>query len=375
MAKNSSEINVRPWCPFCGQTVERPRDIERRKIGEFPVGQCQCGAVYASDPTGFNVGACMIEALVYAANDNWDLAWDLMPEDDYLTDRLERYDEISNQIVESGNIDGRKVRGVLYFVRLQGDIAKLADRVSSEKKDVSITEHYIPTLEPEKDAKRTRKRANKKDIKSLVEQNDIDGLVDFVFDDLKTLRFMQRLLYSMDESLRWRTINALGKVCARFATRNPGKISDFLHQLFAACSDSASSSWGNIEAIGAIIGERPDIFGAFSPHLLNYLGDPARQGSVLWALNSIARNKPALIRKMPFYQLFDLLEYMDPQIRGNALRLFGKIKATEARSKIQALLNDPEPLTFYEEGLPVTTTVGALAGEALKQIEDQGESR
>jgi len=232
-----------------------------------------------------------------------------------------------------------------------------------------VTAKYVPPLEPERDPKRKRLRAKKNVVTSLVEQNDIDGLVDLVFDDLKVLRYMQRLLYSIDESLRWKAINAFGKVCARLATRNPGKVSDLLHRLFAACSDSASSGWGNIEAIGAIVGERPDIFGSFCHHLLNYLGDTSVQGSVLWSLNNIARNEPELIRKIPFYQLFTMLEYADPQIRGNALRLFGQIKATEAKSKIQKLLDDSAPLTFYEDGLPVTTTVGALAGEAMKQIE------
>ncbi len=56
------------------------------------LGRCQCGAVYASDETGHNVGAAMVEALVYACNDDWDLAWSLVPEDDYLTGRLENYD-------------------------------------------------------------------------------------------------------------------------------------------------------------------------------------------------------------------------------------------------------------------------------------------
>lgn len=373
MAKKSSDLNIRPWCPFCGQHVEKPRDPARRKIGEFPVGKCQCGAVYASDSTGFNVGACMIEALVYACNDSWDLAWDLMPEDDYLTDRIERYDEISNQVVETGNVDGRKVRGVLYFVRLQGEVAKLAERARSKNKELAVTAPYVPPLEPERDKKRQRRRASKNVIKDLVAQNEIDALVDYVFDDLKTLRFMQRLLYSMDEALRWQTIHALGKVCARFSTRNPGKVSDLLHRLFAACDDSASSGWGNIEAIGAIVGQRPDIFGSFSHHLLKHLADPNLELSVLWALNNIARNEPELIRQMPFYQLFGLLDSADPRIRGQVLRLFTQIKAREAKSGIQKLLSDQAPLTYYEDGQPIQTTVGALATEAMKHIDDQGE--
>jgi hypothetical protein len=370
-AKKSSDINVLPWCPFCGQTVDKPKEPEGRKLGEFPVGRCQCGAVYACDATGWNVGAAMIEAMVYACNDNWDLAWDLNPEEDYLTDRIERYDEITNQVVETGNLDGRKIKGVLYFVRLQGEITGLTEK--GKGNELPKIPPYVPVLEAEREPKRTKKRATKPTVQSLVEAEDIDGLVDLTFDDVRVLRFMLRLLYSIDESLRWKAINALGKVGARIATRRPGKISDLLHRLFAACSDSASSGWGNIEAIGAIIGERPDIFGSFSHHLLNFFEDPASQVSTLWALGSIAKHRPDLIRKMPFYRLFCLLEYADPNIRGNALRLFARIQAGEARSKIENLLSDQASVTIYEEGRPMKTTIAELARTALDHINKQGE--
>lgn len=369
--QKSSDINIPPWCPFCNQTVDKPTEPPRRKLGEFPVGKCNCGAVYACDVTGWNVGAAMIEAMVYACNDDWDLAWDLDPGDDYLTDRVEPYDEITNQVVETGNIDGRKVKGVLYFVRLQGDITGLTAK--NKKSGIPKTAPYAPAVEPERNQKRTKQRATKQVVKSLVEAEDFDALVDLVFDDTRVLRFMQRLLYTMDESLLWKTVNAFGKVGARFSTRNPGKVSDLLHRLFAACADSASSGWGNIEAIGAIIGERPDIFGSFSHHLLNFFEDASSQASTLWALGSIAKHRPDLIRKMPFYKLFILLEYANPEIRGNALRLFARIQASEARSKIETLLGDQAPITIYEDGQPMQTTIAELAQTALEQIDKQGE--
>ncbi len=40
------QIIVRPWCPFCGQKVGRATHAPVRKMNEFPVGRCQCGAVY-----------------------------------------------------------------------------------------------------------------------------------------------------------------------------------------------------------------------------------------------------------------------------------------------------------------------------------------
>ena len=49
------DIVIRPWCPFCGQHVGKPTEPDQRKLGEFSVGRCECGAVYASDPTGHNI--------------------------------------------------------------------------------------------------------------------------------------------------------------------------------------------------------------------------------------------------------------------------------------------------------------------------------
>lgn len=370
----SSDIKTPPLCPFCGQKVGKPREPSQRKMGEFSVGNCQCGAVYACDPTGYNVGAAMVDAITYACNDDWDLAWDLIPEEDYLTKRIENYDEQTHQVVETKNLDGRKINGVLYFVRPHKDVTDITRRPGTKgaTPEHPETASAIPPIEPIRDPKRVKKRASKISVKKMVEDRDMNGLVDSVFDDIRTLRFMQRLLYAPDDDLRWRAIDALGKVCARLATRQPGKVSDILHRLFHACSDSASSSWGAIEAIGAIIGERPDIFGAFARHLLKYLNDPSLQVPVLWALGSIAQKAPDLIRTMPFYDLFTFLDHPSPDIRGHAIRLFGFIKAKEIRKAIKELDHDDSLLTIYEQGEPHQFTISQLAKQAVTRIEKNG---
>ena len=71
------DIMVKPPCPFCGMLIPRPQEIPSR---EMPLGSCSCGAVYACDVTGHNLGSAMIEALVYACGGDWDCAWDLTPD-------------------------------------------------------------------------------------------------------------------------------------------------------------------------------------------------------------------------------------------------------------------------------------------------------
>ncbi|MCF8055391.1 MAG: PBS lyase [Desulfocapsa sp.] len=372
------KLKSSPWCPFCGQKVGRASDAIERKMHEFTVGRCRCGAVYTCDPTGHNVGSAMVETLVFACDNNWDFAWDLMPEDDYLTGRVEDYDDVTHQVVDTRNIDGRAVRGVLYFVRLHTEIAEISQRVK-EKQDALAKGTVSPVLDaagiPEKpvrepglDPKRKKVRVNKKMVIEARENLDIDTLVSYCFDDKKTLRLLQRLLYDVDEEKRWQTAWVIGQVCARVASREPGQVSELLHRLFEACSDSAAAPWGMLETLGEVIAARPDIFGAFTRHLLNYMGDESTQVQVVWALSKIAETRPDLIRDTPFFNLFHFLKHPKPEMRGLVAQLLGRIRAKEVSMQLMALSDDQEELTIWIEGKAEKHTVSELVKVALRQI-------
>ena len=369
-------LKTRPWCPFCGQDVGRPQYPDKRKLGEFSLGSCECGAVYASDPSGFNIGAAMVECLVHACGDNWELAWDLLPEKDYLTGRIEDYDEVTHQVVETRNLDGRIIRGVLYFIRLQESLAVLTARTkeieSSSAAKPSASVKKIQN-EKERETKREKKKANKHLIRDMVQNRDADGLVALCLDDKKTLRLLQRQLYEPDEAKRWAIASFIGEVCSRVAMHKPGMVSDLLHLLFEACSDSAASNWGAVESIGFIIAARPDIYGSFTRHLLAYIGDPSTRAQVLWALGTIAEKRPDLVRNTSFYQLIGLLDSPVTAVKGYMVRLLGRLQAKEVAGRIRVLQDDISVLTIYENGLPVKTDLGTLAKEAMQLIEAEGE--
>lgn len=341
---------------------------------EFKVGRCQCGAVYSCDPTGHNIGSAIVETLVLACDNNWDFAWDLLPEDDYLTGRVEDYDEVTHQVVNTRNLDGRPVRGVLYFVRLHTAITEISKRVK-EKKTAQATQLNVGSeqssiaMEPVLDPKRKRLRATKQDVKRYAELGDIDSLVALSLDDKKTLRLLQRLLYEPDEQKRWRIAQVIGQVTSRVASREPGQVAELVHRLFEACSDSAATPWGMVETLGEVIAGRPDIFGAFTRHLLNYMGDSSTQSQVVWALSKIARVRPDLIRETPFYNLFHFMSHPDPVMRGQVARLLGRIRATEVASQLAALTDDMAELSIWEDAECVNYTVSDLAREAVARIQ------
>ena len=368
-------IIKRPWCPFCGQEVARTADKPNRKMSEFTVGECSCGAVYSCDPTGHNVGAAMVETLVHACGENDDLAWELLPEDDYLTGRIEDYDELSHQVVETRNLDGRAVRGVLYFVRLHTEISDIAGRLQKKKQqDVgrgnADSGFTPPPVEPLAADKGPRQKANKRLVKELVEAGAEDALVALCLDDRKTLRLTQRLLYDPLEENRWKRAWLLGKVCARVATRDPGQVSELLHRLFETCSDSASTPWGMIETIGSVIAGRPDIFGAFTQYLLHYVNADSTRVQTIWALAEIAENRPDLIRKTPFYSMFHFLEHPQPEVRGQMARLLGRIKAAEASLQLMGLHGDSAEILIWQDGVPLLTSVAEQAKKAVSSLKN-----
>ncbi|MBU0681120.1 MAG: PBS lyase [Proteobacteria bacterium] len=341
-------------------------------MNEFLLGECQCGAVYVSEPTGFNVGSAMVECMVAACDDNPDLAWELEPDVDYLSSRLENYDEVTHYVYESREHEGRKIGGLLYFIRLTKDVSDLSSKLKEHKKGHSakvkataIGTFVTPEMEPKPDPKRKKQRVNKTEIKKWVEESNIDALVSATFDESKTLRFIQRLLYSPSEDERYHTAYVMGQVCRRVSTLKPGLVSDVLNRMYESCTDSASTHWGLIETIGSIIASRTDLFGAFSRHLLMYRGVDSSRALVLWAMATIAKESPEVIRQTPVYAVFDFIHDEDPQTRGNAVRLFGRINAMEVKSEIEKLIDDPAALTIHEDGQPHKTTVGALAKEAL----------
>ncbi len=57
-------------CPFCRVLLIPPEEIETES-GGFIGGKCRCGAVYACDPTGHNVGEAYADALTYACGGDW----------------------------------------------------------------------------------------------------------------------------------------------------------------------------------------------------------------------------------------------------------------------------------------------------------------
>lgn len=361
------DVIKRPFCPFCGMLIERPKELATRMPQEMPVGKCVCGAVYAYDVTGHNLGTAMIEALVFGCNGDWDLAWDLLPEEDYLEKQVEHYDLETHLIVHGRVYEGRRITGTLYFIRLHQDIREVTEEGAQRRLEKAMPFSRGPSTKP-----RGGVSLSKKEVEALVKEYNLMPLLKTAEQDKKIIRHLQRLIYSADKLLRCQATDALGKVSSVIAKYDPGAISKLLQRLFTSVSDTAASSWGCLDAIGEIISNRPEQFGGYTPQLYQYASDRDLLAEVLRALGKIGGVRPDIIRKKAFY-FVPLLDDLDPEIRGYTTILLGNLGASETKDELTQLLSDSAEIEIYEDGTLEKRTIGQLASEALGEINAKSE--
>lgn len=352
-------------CPFCGQPVDKPRDLGFQ-TSDFDAGICECGAVYVSDVTGFNQGAAFVEALTLACGGDWDLAWELSPEEDYKEVVLEGYDQREHCLYSERERRELGIRGVLYFLKLADEIRDIS---LEQLKELRNQRTHAPR--PPEEIK--PRRLNRREAEKLIQTGQEKELLLLCQHQPVNLRILQKVLYSADPLLRWQTVMLLGQAAQMLLEDHPEMIADLVKRLIYASADSAASAWGALETVGEIIRHAPNRFGLFVRNLFAFLKYPEFRPGTLWALGRIGEKHPQLIRRLSVFPLLKLLEDEDPTVRGMAAWAVGRIGLVEGEKALQALLEDRTPLSMYspEEKSLVEITVADLAKEALQRLEKE----
>ncbi|MGB9803319.1 DVU0298 family protein [Desulfofundulus sp.] len=355
-----------PVCPFCGTEIERPEEmVATAGSPAMPVGSCACGAVYACDVSGRNLGSAFIEALVFACNMDWELAWNLLPDRDYREEIVKNYDLQNHLIVPGGFFEGRKIAGALYFIRLSGDMAEVTRQSVSRLLDRQVNH---PVINKNKKADLAeRKRVTKKEVEAWVKEYRVESVLQAAHLDPKILWLLRRFLCADDPVVRMRAADFIGRAAKVIVADNPGKVHEFFKALINSLADTGASSWATLDAVGEIMSNSVDKFSGYLPALLSLLNEPHLRAEVLRALYRIAGVNPGLLKKFSS-EFIALLGDPDPGVRGYAILILGIVKADQAGEEIKALRGDKSKILLYENGRLFEKSIGTLAEEALHRI-------
>ena len=103
-------------CPFCKAFIGAPEEI-KTESGGFTGGKCQCGAVYACDPTGHNVGEAYVDAIAYACGGDWAGVGSLNAGENY-REAVFNYDLRAHRLWEVRDIR-RDYSAKIIFIRIE----------------------------------------------------------------------------------------------------------------------------------------------------------------------------------------------------------------------------------------------------------------
>jgi hypothetical protein len=361
------DVVHKPSCPFCSSLIEQPKELIARMPHEMPLGKCSCGAVYACDIIGHNLGNAMIDALVFACGGDWDLAWGLLPEEDYLEKRIHDYDLESHLIVPSRAYQGRGVNGVLLFIRLHEDVREVTDKGVQRQFDIAQ-----PIKKTGDEVRKGKRTFSKKEVEKLVNDFQVGQLLQYAELDTRIIRALQRLLYSVDRLTSLKASDILGRASAVIARRDPGLISRLLQGFITSLQDTAASSWGSLDALGEVISRSPDLFGGYVHQMYRFVRDPILLPELIRALGRIAQARPDLIQPKGFY-FVQFLKDSNPEVRGYSSILFSKLNVPDARDTLKELTGDSEKIEIYKDGNLKEMTIGMLAEDAISRMIEHGK--
>ncbi|MBF0556054.1 MAG: hypothetical protein HQK96_16135 [Nitrospirae bacterium] len=121
--REDKSVLTEPRCPFCRALFERPAEVSTT-LGYFSGGTCCCGAVFSYDPSRKNMGEAFMDALVYACNEDWDIAMSLESGKDF-EEKFVVYKENDHSLSSKAVSNNPKDRIVnMIFVKLKNQQTK-----------------------------------------------------------------------------------------------------------------------------------------------------------------------------------------------------------------------------------------------------------
>jgi hypothetical protein len=214
-------------------------------------------------------------------------------------------------------------------------------------------------------------RRHKAEVRDLLKRNDRDGLLRWSHSERNPLPILTSLTYDGDELLRWRAIEAVGRVAGMQAKSNMERIRDFIRrQLWLMNDESGGVGWHSPELIGEILVNVPALIPEYAALLPSYLREEPFQRGAHLAVFRVASIDPK-----PFVdsasKLDDSLDDLDPVIRAYAALALRAIRGSLNGDAVRKLKADKRKLPLYDfdSGLLCQVTIDEILGK------EQEESR
>jgi len=185
------------------------------------------------------------------------------------------------------------------------------------------------------------------------------------------LRTLSSLLYDREALVRWRAIEALGKVSKIIFEADPEKVRRQIRRILWLMNDESGGLCRNgPETIGEIVYNIPALIGEYGPVLASFLDEEPFEAGARWAVARIAKIDSAIF-KNSISILVKSLDDPDPAVRGFSLKALNELNDLSAIDKLEAIKADSSVFRDYDfnRGIPIEIRVKQYALKYLERME------
>jgi hypothetical protein len=211
---------------------------------------------------------------------------------------------------------------------------------------------------------------HKAEIRELLKRRDFEELKRWGSSVRNLQRVLLSLAYDIDDLVRWRSIEAIGKVAKIQAESDLEKVRDLIRRLLWLMNDeSGGVGWHSPEIIGEILVNVPSLIDEYGELLLAYLKEePFEKGSHLAIYRVASINPKPYIKRVA--KLAESLNESDPMIRLYTAMALEKIEPKKYQDAIEKLLSIESSITLYdfETGLLKEVMVKQIIQQILDRV-------
>jgi hypothetical protein len=178
------------------------------------------------------------------------------------------------------------------------------------------------------------------------------------------------LSFDHDELVRWRAIEAFGKVAGLQAELGLEKVRDLVRRLLWLMNDeSGGLGWHSPELIGEVIYNIPEFADEYGILLPAYVKEEPFERGAHIAMSRVALKRPDVFVKFQKV-IARSLNDEDELIRGFAALVLGLTGSKTVLASIEELRTDSERFTIYDfdSGNITETSVADMAERAIRKM-------
>jgi hypothetical protein len=203
-------------------------------------------------------------------------------------------------------------------------------------------------------------RQLKKTVFELLQQPDFDSGIQQIclLPYRQVVNPLFSFLYSLDETIKWRTVSAMGAVISRLAEEEMESARIVMRRFIWNLNDeSGGIGWGSPEAMGETMALSKKLADEYATILVsyirpdgNYLEHEDLQTGVLWGIGRLAHARPTHVADAaPF--LCAYMESAKPALRGLAAWAAAALPTNLTDTGLRPLQYDTEVVQIYRDGL------------------------